>query len=66
MGLIGTKPAFKSVTIVSALIAMAASALNAMGVNLAADVIPNLNAIVAGVAAAVAIYGRITAKTVIA
>lgn len=65
MGLLGTKPAFKSVTIVSAAISMLASTLAALGVSLAPDVVPNLNAIVAGVAAALAIYGRIRAKTVI-
>lgn len=66
MAFTGTKPAFKSLTIVSAVIAMAASALSAMGINLAPDVVPNLNAIVSGLAAAAAIYGRLSAKTLIA
>lgn len=66
MGLSGTKPAMKSVTVISGIIGVAVATLTAMGVNLAPDVLPNLNAIVSGIAAAMAIYGRITARTLIA
>lgn len=60
-----TKGLFSSLTVNASVVALAASALNAFGINLAPDVIPNAQSIVAGVAAAIAIWGRIRAKTLI-
>lgn len=60
-----TKPAFKSLTIASALVAFVSSMLPAFGLQLAPDAVPELENIVTGVACLVAIYGRVRANTLI-
>lgn len=53
-----TKGALQSTTINASIVSLIASALSAFGVDVSPDVIPSLQAIVAGVAAAIAIWGR--------
>jgi hypothetical protein len=60
-----TKSAFASLTIQASAVSALATILAAFGVNIAPDALPHLNAIVAGVASVVAIYGRIRAHTLI-
>lgn len=65
MSPIKTKPASRSLTIRAAVFAFIASILPLFGISIAPETLPALESIVAGVAAAVAIYGRIRAKTLI-
>lgn len=65
MSLTPTKSASRSLTIQAAGVAVIASVLPAFGVKVAPDTLPALENIVTGVAAAIAIYGRIRAKTLI-
>jgi len=60
-----TKSAFASLTIQASAVSALATVLAVFGVNIAPDAMPHLNAIVAGVASLVAIYGRIRAHTLI-
>jgi hypothetical protein len=66
MSFTSTKPVYNSLTVRASFLAILASGFQLFGVQLAPDVIPNLNAIITGVSAAVAIYGRARAKTIIA
>jgi hypothetical protein len=65
MSLVKTKPASRSLTIRAAIIAVIASLLPLFGIRIAPDALPTLENIVSGIAAAIAIYGRIRAHTFI-
>ena len=65
MTFISTKRPTRSLTIIASSVAMGASFLSAFGIHIAPEALGNANDIVAGAAAAVAIYGRIRAKTLI-
>lgn len=60
-----SKGPMSSLTIVSSVVAVFVSVLSAFGVEIAPGVVPQLNEIMTGLAASVAIYGRIRAKTLI-
>ncbi len=65
MSLVKSKSASRSLTIQAAGVAVVASILPAFGIKVAPEALPALENIVGGVAAAIAIYGRIRAKTLI-
>ena len=60
-----TKPASSSLTIRAAIVSLIASVLPVFGLQIAPDVLPNLEQIIAGIAAAIAVYGRLRARTII-
>lgn len=60
-----SKGPLSSLTIIASLIAMLVSVLSSVGIHIAADVLPMFNEVLTGIASAVAIYGRIRAKTFI-
>lgn len=60
-----TKPALSSLTINASLVSVLLSILAAFGVDISPEAVPQLSAILAGVSAVVAIYGRLRAKTLI-
>ncbi len=65
MSFLKSKSALKSLTIQASTVSIAASLLPVLGINLAPDVMPHASAVLGGIASAVAIYGRIRAKTLI-
>lgn len=65
MPLTKTKPATRSLTIRAAIFACIASIFPLFGIRIAPEILPALENIIAGIAAAVAIYGRIRARTLI-
>lgn len=60
-----TKSLFASLTIQGAVLSLIATLLAAFGINLAPEAMPELNTILAGLGAVIAIVGRIRAKTLI-
>jgi uncharacterized membrane protein (DUF441 family) len=65
MSLVQSKKAARSLTIRAAGVAVVASILPAFGIKIAPETLPALENVVTGVAAAIAIFGRIRAKTLI-
>jgi hypothetical protein len=65
MSLVQSKNAARSLTIRAAGVAVVTSILPVFGIKIAPDALPALENIVTGIAAAIAIYGRIRAKTLI-
>lgn len=59
------KSPLSSLTIQGAFVAFLVSLLGVFGIELAPGVVPNLNEIITGIAAIVAIYGRYRARTLI-
>jgi hypothetical protein len=62
MGLTKTKCVFESLTINASMIRSAAAILGAFGIHIAPQALPELEHIVEGILAAIAIYRRIRAK----
>ena len=65
MSMQGYKAPEKSLTIQAGSVGALFSILGAFGVHISPEVLPQFEAIVTGLAAAIAIYGRIRAKTLI-
>lgn len=65
MSFLKSKRAHTSLTIQASAVSIAASLLPVLGIDLAPDVVPHANAIVAGIGGAIAIFGRIRAHTLI-
>ncbi len=59
------KTPLSSLTIQGGVVAFIMSLLSMLGINIAPDLVPQLNAIITGVAAIIVIYGRFRARTIV-
>lgn len=65
MGLFGTKSPVASLTIQASAVTLALSVLSIFGISINPTAVPDLQNIVTGIAAGVAIFGRVRAKELI-